>query len=301
MRWHNVLVVLNPVAGTTDPRDVRAAVEEAFANRKGATYTLYETAKSDDVTAVVKRRLVAGFDLVIACGGDGTVSSVAAALVETDIAMAIIPTGTANAFARYMGISRDLAVATALVGGVSRLHAVDVMQCGTELFLLNIGVGLTARVMRGADRDAKSRFGFLAYVLSGFAALRTHRRRRIRITADGVGHEFSAVEVLVVNCPALGVPGVHIGEGVRVDDGRIDVFVFQPKRLFDYLLIVRSVLLTRERENPHITHLSVNDTLTVECDARLAVQGDGDGIASTPVTIRVLPRAVRIVVPAPGP
>ncbi len=300
MTWNRILVVLNPVAGTTDPRDVRGVVERMFAHRSSTSYSLYETAEADDVTEIVRRRLAEGFDVVVASGGDGTVSSVAAALIGTDIPMAILPAGTANVFARDLRIPSDLSAAAALLDDEPRLRAVDVMQRGQTSFLLNVGVGLTARMMRRADRDAKSQLGFFAYVLAGLGTLRNARRRRFRIIADGNSHVFSAVEVFVVNCPALGVPHVRIGDGIRVDDGRIDVFVFRPKRLTDYLRIAGSILFSRERENSHITHLSVEDTVIIECHEALPVQGDGDVIASAPLTIRVRPRAVRILVPEQG-
>src|SRR5687768_6709110 len=103
-----VFIVFNPVAGTTDPEQLRALLADGFAAR-GQTYELYETsgAEGEDVAAQVRAAYERGVRRFAAAGGDGTVSAVADGVCDTDATLAILPAGTANVLARELGIPTD--------------------------------------------------------------------------------------------------------------------------------------------------------------------------------------------------
>ncbi|NTU85205.1 MAG: acylglycerol kinase family protein, partial [Chloroflexales bacterium] len=117
-RARNVFVVLNPVAGTSDGAMVRATLEEHLAS-DDRKVEIYETtgAEGEDIPALVQAAIACDADLVVAAGGDGTVSLVADALVGTNVPLGIVPIGTANVLAQVLELPGDLAGAAALLAG----------------------------------------------------------------------------------------------------------------------------------------------------------------------------------------
>ncbi|GIW12381.1 MAG: hypothetical protein KatS3mg061_3438 [Dehalococcoidia bacterium] len=135
-----VLVVLNPMGGTSEPAALGTLIEQQFA-AAGVAYQLYETTGDDDFPALVGEALAAGCELVVVAGGDGTVSLVAGPLVGTGVPLAILPVGTANVLARELGIPADPEAALALVTGPHQLRTLDAMDLGDRYALLQVGVG----------------------------------------------------------------------------------------------------------------------------------------------------------------
>ncbi|MCA1790810.1 MAG: NAD(+)/NADH kinase [Thioalkalivibrio sp.] len=185
-------VVLNPVAGQSDDKSVRETLETAFAEHR-IRYEVYETSDGDNPGDVVRSRLGDGFDLVVAVGGDGTVSAVIDGLVETQVPLGIIPSGTGNLIARELGIPTELDAAIALIAGTPRPRAVDAMRVGERVFVLNVSVGVSAEVVSDTSSKEKSRLGRLAYTWTTFRKLFDLEHRRFDIVVDGTAHEHRAV------------------------------------------------------------------------------------------------------------
>lgn len=296
MNRKKVFIVLNPVAGTTDPDDVRVMFGEC-GDEGGMECEVYETQEDDDVTAVVREALQDSFDLVVVAGGDGTVSSVASALVNTDIPLAILPAGTGNVFAQELGIPEDLEEAMSLILGEQKARSVDVMEMDGRYYLLNVGVGMSASMMEETERSQKRSLGFFAYILAGVKKALGYQPHRYRVTVDGEEQEVYASEVMVLNSPALGTSAIHIQDGIRLDDGQMEVCFLQTKSVLDYLRIGTNLLLDREERSPHIHCIKVNEEITIEAEEKVGVQGDGDLIGTTPITVRLVPQALRVIVP----
>ncbi|MFP4344131.1 MAG: diacylglycerol/lipid kinase family protein [Anaerolineales bacterium] len=291
-----VFIVLNPVAGTTDPDDVRVMFGEC-GDEGGLECEVYETQEDDDVTAIVREALGNHFDLVVVAGGDGTVSSVASALVNTEIPLAILPAGTGNVFAQELGVPEDLEEAMSLLLGEHKVRCVDVMQTDERYCLLNVGVGMSASMMEDTERDQKRSLGFFAYILAGVKKALGYQPHRFNITIDGKRQKVHASEVMVVNSPALGTSTIRLQDGIRLDDGQMEVCFLQTKSVLDYAKIGTSLLLAREKQSPHIHCIKVDEELTIEADEEVGVQGDGDLLGTTPVTVRLVPQALQVIVP----
>jgi diacylglycerol kinase family enzyme len=123
-----VFVVLNPVAGTSAPTDVRQTLETLFTEHRRQC-SVYETSGDDDaLTAKLEQARQEGYDLVVAAGGDGTVSLVANNLVGSDIPLGILPVGTANVLALELGIPQTLEQVAALFIGEHQVRELDVMR-----------------------------------------------------------------------------------------------------------------------------------------------------------------------------
>ncbi|HWQ15452.1 MAG TPA: diacylglycerol kinase family protein [Roseiflexaceae bacterium] len=294
-----VFIVLNPVGGTCDPETVR----ESLARRLGEArkrFAIYETtgAHDEDIAAKVRAALARGAQLVVAIGGDGTVSEVAGALAGSDVPLGIIPAGTANVLARELGVPVDLEAAAALLAGEHRVMPIDGMEVDGRIYVLGIGVGLESIMIRDTPRDAKRRFGRLAYVWTALTRALGFRGRRFTIVVDGRPTRPRAVQVLVANGGTLGIAPLRWGPGISPSDGRANVVVVGGRTPLDYLKIAWHAVRGRHRASPHLKYLTARESVTITTDPPLPVQADGEIIGSTPVHVRIVPSAVRVVAPA---
>ncbi|MFL5807401.1 MAG: diacylglycerol/lipid kinase family protein [Roseiflexaceae bacterium] len=295
-RHSRIFVVLNPMAGSSTAEDVRQALDRHFAARAWQQ-EIYETTGREQVADVVRNALKHNYDMVVAAGGDGTVSDVAEALVHTDIPLGILPVGTANVLARELGIPIDLDGACELIVGEHMATSIDAMQVGDHYFMLHIGVGIDSLTMRDTARAAKRRFGRAAYLWTGARWLIGYQPRRFTIAVDGRRYRPRAAQVLIANGGALGMRLLRWGPHIRPDDGQIDVCVISARTLWDYLRVGWHMLLSQHDRDPNIRYLSATRSIAVDADRPLPVQADGEIIGQTPVQVRVVPDAVRVVVP----
>jgi diacylglycerol kinase (ATP) len=288
------LVVLNPLAGSSDADRIRAAIARAAAG--GLHCDVRVLAPSQHVTAAVRAADPGRFDLVAAAGGDGTVSAVASALVHTDVPLGIIPIGTGNILARDLGIPLNLDSAVELLCGPHHTRTLDAMQVGERFYLLSIGVGLSAIVFRDTTLEDKRRLGRLAYIFRGLQALLGFQPRRFALTIDGRRRRVRAAEVIVANSSTAGDPNIRWGSHVRMDDGVLDVCIVRARVPLDYFAIAWS-LLRGKKKDPRVRFLRARESIIVDASHPLPVEADGDLFGQTPLRISVVPAAVRVIVP----
>ena len=296
-----VFVVLNPMAGSCTAEDVRQALDAHFA-APGA-YEIYETTGQDDedVVATVREAIGRGVGLVVAAGGDGTVSEVAEGLIGTDVPMGIIPVGTANVFAHELGLPLDLAGACGILAEPHDTTSVDAMKVGEKYYVLQIGIGIDSLMIRDTERSAKRRFGRAAYVWTAFTRLVGFQPERFTILADGQRSRPRASQIVVANGGVLGIPPLRWGPHIRPNDGQIDVCVISARTALDYLGLIWHTLIDQQRRDRNVRYFAARQSIVISADRPLPVQADGEIIGETPIQVQVVPRAVHVIVPASQP
>jgi diacylglycerol kinase (ATP) len=294
-----VFVVLNPMAGSCTADDVRQALDRHLGSSEA--YEIYETTGEDDedIVGAVRAALDRGFTAVAAAGGDGTVSEVAEGLIERDIPMGIIPVGTANVFVRELGLPLDLEDACATLATSQSTSSVDAMKVGDKYYILQIGIGLDALMIRDTDRAAKRRFGRAAYLWTAFTRLIGFQPVRFTIVADGKRSRPRALQVLIANGGVLGVPPFRWGPHIRPDDGRIDVCVVSARTALDYAGLIWHTLLSQQRRDRNVRYYGARQSIVISADKPMPIQADGEIIGETPLQVQVIPNAIQVIVPAP--
>jgi YegS/Rv2252/BmrU family lipid kinase len=295
-----VCVVLNPMAGSGTADDVRIALERHFGDR--IELEIYETTGSDDedVVSVVREALAKGCNLVIAAGGDGTVSDVAEGLVGSNVPMGIIPVGTANVFARELGLPLTLDEACAMLAGQHAISSVDAMKARDKYFVLQIGIGLDSLMIRDTEREAKRRFGRAAYIWTALTRLVGYQPVRFTIVVDGKRLRPRASQVLIANGGVLGIAPFRWGPNICPDDGRIDVCIVSARTALDYLGLIWHTVLGQQRRDRNVRYLAATESILINADQPLPVQADGEIFGETPIRIEVVPDAVSVIVPLPA-
>jgi diacylglycerol kinase (ATP) len=296
------LVVLNPASGKNSGELIRKALARYFTGSQ-IDYEIYETVKGDKPGDIVRSRLSESFDLVVAAGGDGTVSAVIDGLVGSSIPLGIIPAGTGNLIARELNVPLEIEDAAALITGAHTSQKIDAMKIGKRVYVLNVSLGISASVVEGTTHNNKSRFGRIAYILTGIARVFTFRNRYLAVAVDGKTRRYRAAEVAISNCGILAKILYPKGPDVRIDDGHLDVWILSSKTLRDYPWYLFEMITGRPAK--HLSHfINSEKSISIRSNCPLPVQADGDIIGTTPVEIEVLASALTVLVaekPVPVP
>ncbi len=242
--------------------------------------------------------LAAGADVVLACGGDGTVRHVAQVLAGSGTAMGLVPTGTSNVLARNLAIVLDdpaQATRIALSGNNRAIDVGRVIIDGTQeqVFLVMAGVGFDAAIMAGAPHDWKARLGPLAYFVSGAIALKGPRFP-ITLAVDGrIAPPHHVRTVVVGNCGRL-LAGLVLMPAAGVDDGLLDVVSIGPRDIFGWLAVTARVLTRRCRGHRIVQHWQ-GRTVIISAESPQLAQLDGDPVGEVRgLQMRVDPGALLV-------
>lgn len=289
-------IVVNPVAGVTQPEAVREKIETTLQARD-IPFEIYETKGDDNFKQIIRNAIQEGFKLIIAAGGDGTLSGVIDGLVDTQIPLLILPTGTWNALAQALDIPLQIDAAIELLFQGHRIQTIDAMQVGKNYFVLSISSGVGSRTMKDVKREEKRRFGRLADLRSALVHLLEFRSHTFEVKIDGQFTKFRASELMVANSSILGLKMLQLDPAIRMDDGKLNVCRIYANRVSEYLRLAVSMLRGEQQHNWSIFCMEALQEVEISSKEKLPVQGDGELIGNLPIKVKIHPKAVQIVTP----
>ncbi len=291
----DIHIIINPASGKKEP--VLALINEALKD-SGIRWEMLITQKTGDGFQFAKDAVKAEVDAVAVYGGDGTMKEVVKGLQGTPIPLLILPGGSANVLANELNIPRDLKEAFALIHQDSHeIKAVDMGQYNNCHFITGISLGFSADLVKGADRITKNKFGILAYFFAAADALKRLKLTVYRLKIDGKEYKVKGLTCIVSNVGNLGFTKISLDKHIDVSDGLLDVIIVKIANLRLFKLLM-TTLLTRERpENYELVGHWQGKDISVSSSRRQIVQCDGEVIEEIPFNIKVIPSAIRILVP----
>lgn len=275
----------------------RELFREAKAKIEAAGIRLLEAHALRDpgkLVPTVQAAVRSGAPMVIVGGGDGSLSGAVDELVDRDTVFALLPLGTANSFARTLGIPLDLDGAVRTIAAGKR-RRVDLGMIDGDYFANCAAMGLAPMIGEGVPPGLKRRLGRAGYLLWGIWCLVRFRAFRLRIRGEGVDDTIWATEVRIANGRHHG--GVELIESAALDSGEIVVQAVVGRSTLGLLrdwFLKYWKLPTRERT----TREYHARRLRIDTRPRQRISIDGEVIARTPCVAEAAERAIEVVVPA---
>jgi YegS/Rv2252/BmrU family lipid kinase len=285
-------LLVNPASGGGRSLKALPAVI-AELDRLGATHRTVTT-RSMEHAAEASTGAAAAGETIVAVGGDGLLRPVAAALKGTAGAVALVPCGRGNDLARVLGIPRDPAAAARLaVEGGER--PIDVASVDGTPYLGIASFGFDSDANRIAN-EAKLIKGDAVYLYAALRALAAWRPARFEVTVDGALHTITGYSVAVGNSRSYG-GGMLLLPHAELDDGKLDALLSKDASKLAFLRELPKVFKGAHLDSPHVEVLK-GEVVEVSSDRPFVIYADGDPIGATPATMRVEPRALRVIGPS---
>ncbi len=293
-------LIFNPVSGQGNPEQELAIIREIL--EPHLHLEVHQTTVETDPKELAEKAIAAKADMIIASGGDGTVSAVAGVVIGTQIPLGIIPRGTANAFAMALGITQQITpirkACEIILAGKTRI--VDAARCNGKPLILLAGIGFEAETVAQADREAKTRWGSLAYLVAGWQQLDQQELFEAKITINEETQIFQAGAITVANAaPLTSILAQGKGE-VIVDDGLLDITIATVETKFQVVIsmlaMLESALIRNNTELENIVHLRSNQ-ISITANPPQKVVLDGEIIGTTPLEIRSIPKGLTVFAP----
>jgi YegS/Rv2252/BmrU family lipid kinase len=308
-----VALIYNPASGQHSSSR-RAAIDQTLAVLRGAGVEAeaLETLAPGSASVLAVEAVRRGCDAILACGGDGTVHEVLQSLVGTDVALGVVPLGTANALAANLGLNaspakaiRKLLTADPVRVSVGQISYRDAAGATcSRYFTVAAGVGADALFLSRLDPSLKRRFGYILYLIEGVRVWATHSFPLFQ--ADFVERVSSKPRVekisqlLAVRIRDFGGVLHNLAPGATLHKNGLRLVAFKTRSRLSYFRFLIAVILGRQTFSREIELL---DAVSVECRPangaapRVFAEADGELLGHLPVRIEIVPDAVTLLIP----
>jgi diacylglycerol kinase (ATP) len=287
-----IALLTNPTAGRGRSADIVAKVLPRL-HEAGFSVRDLVGRDADEALDLARAAVDDGVETLAVLGGDGMVHLAVQALAGTETRLGVIPGGTGNDVARNLDLPRKdpLAATDVVIAGNER--RIDLARIGSTYFVTVLAAGFDAIVNERANQMTWPK-GQMRYNLAALAELRTWRPRPYVLDIDGEEHRFDAVTVAVGNGPSFG-GGLHITQGALLDDGLLDVVAIEPISRLGMVRTYPKLFKGSHIGLPEVRQYQ-GKRITVAAPGIVAY-ADGERIGPLPLTIEVVPAALRVLVP----
>ncbi len=288
--------IFNPCSGRNRRRPGFASFVREFIAAQARDAEFAVTEGPGHATALAHEAALAGCEVVVAVGGDGTMNEVAQGLLDTPAALALVPCGSGNGLALHLGLPRTpLAALQLATGAGARTVAVDTGVANGRPFFNAMGLGLDADVSRRFNRLVRR--GLPAYVRVVLSTLRALRPERCVITAGPRREEIAVLLIAVANSDQYG-NNARIAPGARVDDGRLDLVAIRAGGWARLVALAPRLFLGNLDRSPLVMRLG-GPRFVIDRVAPGLIHTDGETHETgARVEIAVRPQSLRMVIPA---
>jgi diacylglycerol kinase (ATP) len=287
------LLVVNPRArrGTGSVASAREVLESAR-----ISVTEIKPGTDEGIADIIIRNAKA-YDFVIVGGGDGTLNAAAPALVETGLPLGVIPLGTANDFARTVGIPPDAVKAAELIAG-GRLQDIDLGEVNGHLFFNVASIGFSAQLAQDLTEHAKKRWGVLGYAIVAARILIRSRLFTAFVDHDGTREKIRTMQVSVGNGRYYG-GGMTVEETATAHDGRLDFYSLEVDHWWRLLALLPSLRKGTHGRWDDVRAFQTTE-VTISTSKPRPVNTDGELSTYTPAHFRIRPKAIQVFAPTPA-
>jgi len=291
------LVIVNPTANRGRVLQVLPQVEGKL-KELGIDFTLRISPSPDAPPKMAREGIAEGFQRIVAAGGDGTSHALGGAMAGTGITLGFLPLGRGNDFSTALAIPRDpLAACEVLRSGQS--VQIDAGRSGTgQLFVNMAGAGFDSEVNRYGNQVRWIQGG-IVYYYAAIVQIFRFKAANFTLLHDNGAWKGKALMIGIGNSPQYG-GGMRLTPHAKVNDGLFDIVVVGDLGKGDFLRTLPKVFSGSHLSNPKVFEFKTR-RIEISCDAPYCSYADGDFFSDLPMTLEIVPLALRVWVPEKKP
>lgn len=298
MKFTTASLIYNPNAGSRHGDQSIITQLATELQRSGIAVTMHATQSGGDASRLARAAVAEKYDVLIVCGGDGTINEAAQEMIGSATALAVFPCGTANVFAKDLGLTRDPKKVSQLIAS-GQTQTISVGRASKpednwqRFFLLMAGIGLDAAMVNNVNLDLKRRIGKGAY----FAAAMDYLMRwpLTPFTLGINGQSYDATYATIANSPSYG-GGFTLAPGARLEDDKLDVCIFNSHSRLEYIGYAALAIRGNHTNCKNVTYLETQAVIA-EAGQETFVQLDGELVGTLPMQFEIVPHALRVLAP----
>ena len=284
-----VLFIINPISGGKKKDDVPALIE------KHLDATLFEPSIVVTNRAFHGNKLaqkgIGEYDYIIAVGGDGTVNEIASSIAGTDTVLGILPFGSGNGLARFLGIPMDTEQAIKTLN-LKRTEVIDAAKINRQWFFNMAGMGFDAHISEVFSHD-KTR-GFGAYIRSSIREIINYKPEVYHLEIDGVHYEREAFMLSFANSSQYG-NNAHVSPAASVQDGLLDICIIKPFPLYRFIEMGLRMFFKSADKSKYVEIIrGKNIKVKRAKDGPVHLDGEPQ-IMGPEAEINIMPRSLKII------
>lgn len=284
-----IAFVINPNAGVKKKLDIQAFIAEHFPKHIPFDCIIWQD--KNDFDSIKQQILKNNYSIVVACGGDGTVNQVAAVVVNTPIAIGILPLGSGNGLARSNQIPMNLQQALAVIAK-GTIRKMDSALINGIPYFCTAGVGFDALIANCFATSTKR--GFATYINTTIKEFFNYKPNHYAITVDGEKTNVDAFLITIANAGQWG-NDVYIAPGAKLDDGLLRVSILKPFSILSIPSIGLKLFLKKIDTAKNYMAI-IGKKIEIEFDNELPVHFDGEPIlVKNKLNIEVVPLSLNVV------
>lgn len=294
-----VEVIINAASGSGTSEDVHLAIVEAFATA-GKTANLHLATSGDEIERLAKVATENSSKVIVAAGGDGTISTVATHVYRSGKIFGVLPLGTLNNFSKDLGIPQELADAVKVIAE-GHVTEVDLAEVNGRVFLNNSSIGLYPSIVRKRQQQ-QIRLGYGKWRAALWATLRIFRVARflkVRIEIDGESFLRKTPFVFVGN-NEYEMDLYNIGRRLNMDSGKLSIYFLHRGGRWGVIVLLFRTLTGSVRQWREFEQV-LTESVTIQSRRKsMSVAFDGEiAMMEMPLKYKTLPKALRVIVPKP--
>lgn len=286
--------IINPATGQHSLKGLTRQLEKR-ARKLDIDLECKVTERPEHATELARECCANNIDIIVAVGGDGTVSEVVTGTIGTDIPVGIVPTGSTNMIAKDLGLPRRISPAIEIALGKGTPTPFDVGKIGETTFMHMAGAGYDAQIMHEASSVWKRRIGWPAYLWPAIKHLRS-TSFRVEIDIDGKVQSMDARMVLCAIGGSIVHPRFSVGSGINRTDGLLDICVYNPPNAVMAVSALGWILL-RKPERSRWQRQFRGKKVVLRSDQPVVFEADGNPLGELPVVVEMLDSPVYILAP----
>lgn len=292
---NKIIFIINPIAGKGKGKIVESQIQQFF-HSKNYNFKTFLTEKKGHATELTKQAVLTNPDIIVACGGDGTINEIAQQLIGTDINLGIIPIGSGNGLAAHLNVPKSVTKALEVIL-TNHNTTIDVGKINNYYFFSNIGLGIDAAVIKQYTKTEKR--SFIGYATASIKTIWSYKSKKFEIElSDGENLNDTFYFLFCSNSNEAGY-GISFSPKAKLSDGKLDLLIVKKLNFirqiqFSIYVILKCLEKMHQAKMLQVTQIKFH---TNQTETLVQIDGESFIFEKKTIEVSVIPNSLNVVIP----